>query len=42
MRWRVWTSSAENGSSMSRIGLSITQFWAIATRFRMPPLNCDG
>ena len=42
MSARVWTSSALNGSSMSRIFGWLMSVWASATRFRMPPDSWCG
>ena len=42
MSWRVWMSSAENGSSMSRIGGSRISICASETRFLMPPESWCG
>ena len=42
IRWRVWASSAPNGSSISRILGSMASVRAIAVRCFMPPESCEG
>ena len=40
--WRVWTSSAENGSSISMMSGSSTSVCASDVRLRMPPDSWCG